>query len=347
MIEIYIIGFLSAMYWKGIGNSIRNYSDVIGKYSKLAELVKEPVIKAKNVSVNTTNGTKKVQMDKNEKFVREVNKELSKLTPIESKWSVSNDKFSIMSKFMQDSHIWREWSAHNFEKVKELNNEIPEILFIGRCNVGKSSIINLLLSNPTRKNKNIEKFAHVKNEAGYTPCLNFYNIGGKLRIVDSPGYGQKGKKWQGKLVMDYMERRDNLKGVFMVIDGNIGITVHDEMIFEMIESMGISIYVIINKVDKCGGAVDKIVAVAQSIPLKIEPPSFATICKSDVAHGVNVVAQCLFELCGLRNHGDFNNVRVRRSAVEKKLKLKNPMLERREKRLNRKLKNEKLQEEEK
>ncbi|GMG56231.1 unnamed protein product [Ambrosiozyma monospora] len=84
---------------------------------------------------------------------------------------------------------------------EDLHNNLSEIIMMGRCNVGKSSLINALVSN---NKESVTKYARVRQFAGYTPCLNFYNVGGLFRLVDSPGYGVKGKDWQGELVFDMM-----------------------------------------------------------------------------------------------------------------------------------------------
>jgi GTP-binding protein len=94
----------------------------------------------------------------------------------------------------------------------------PEVALIGRSNVGKSSLINLLV--------NRKELAKVSSTPGKTRQLNFFLINGKWGLVDLPGYGfAKGPKTErfdfNALVGDYLERRENLRHVFVLIDSRL------------------------------------------------------------------------------------------------------------------------------
>ena len=97
-------------------------------------------------------------------------------------------------------------------------DEKPEYAFIGRSNVGKSSLINMLMG---RKN-----LAHVSGKPGKTQYLNFYLIDDSWYIVDLPGYGYakisktKRKEWE-KMIQSYLVKRHNLQCAFILIDCNI------------------------------------------------------------------------------------------------------------------------------
>jgi len=93
--------------------------------------------------------------------------------------------------------------------------DVPEFAFIGRSNVGKSSLINLL----TRK----EGLARVSKTPGRTQEMNFFNIDKQWRLVDLPGYGYaKVSKSQrdrfNEFVSEYVLMRESLRGVFVLID---------------------------------------------------------------------------------------------------------------------------------
>ncbi|ODV84602.1 hypothetical protein CANARDRAFT_8585 [[Candida] arabinofermentans NRRL YB-2248] len=133
---------------------------------------------------------------------------------------------------------------------QEIQNNLPEIILLGRCNVGKSSLINCILSPTNLKLNNPKELARVKNYAGYTPCLNFYNIGGLFRLVDSPGYGVKGKEWQGELVFKYLMNRRVLKNCYLILDGKIGLNQYDEEIIKNLYELGIQFDIIFSKIDK-------------------------------------------------------------------------------------------------
>jgi GTP-binding protein len=91
----------------------------------------------------------------------------------------------------------------------------PEYAFIGRSNVGKSSLINMLVNN--------DKLAKTSGTPGKTQLINHFSINNKWYIVDLPGYGfakvsqAQRKKWE-KMIEDYLRKRENLVTVFILID---------------------------------------------------------------------------------------------------------------------------------
>lgn len=93
--------------------------------------------------------------------------------------------------------------------------DLPEIAFIGRSNVGKSSMINALLGR--------KKLVKVGNTPGKTRLINFFNIEDKYIFVDLPGYGYaktskaERKKW-GRLIESYLKTRNQLKACVLIID---------------------------------------------------------------------------------------------------------------------------------
>lgn len=96
---------------------------------------------------------------------------------------------------------------------------LPEFAFVGRSNVGKSSLINML----SGKKKDI---AIVSSKPGRTRLINFFNMNNQWKLVDLPGYGyaKTSKTEQGKFqefVSDYLLNRDTLRCVFVLIDSKI------------------------------------------------------------------------------------------------------------------------------
>jgi GTP-binding protein len=91
----------------------------------------------------------------------------------------------------------------------------PEYAFIGRSNVGKSSLINMLCQN--------EQLAKTSNTPGKTKLLNHFIINHQWYIVDLPGYGfakvslAERKRWE-KMIEDYLRKRENLMNVFVLVD---------------------------------------------------------------------------------------------------------------------------------
>lgn len=129
-----------------------------------------------------------------------------------------------------------------------LTKGLPEVVFLGKCNVGKSTLLNALVS-PTSAKK-LDKFAFSSKVAGYTQAMNAFNIGNRLRIIDTPGYGRKGRAEQGRQVMDYIHNRNELRRVYLLIGAVEGFNFHDEHLLKILEERGIPFEIVFTKVDK-------------------------------------------------------------------------------------------------
>jgi GTP-binding protein len=122
-----------------------------------------------------------------------------------------------------------------------------EFLLVGRSNVGKSSFINTLIN---RKN-----FARTSSIPGKTQTLNFYLINDYFYIVDAPGYGyakvnKQLKNKFGLIMEDYLEGRENLKKVFMLVDFRHKPTEDDVLMYKYLKHYNIPVTVICTKLDK-------------------------------------------------------------------------------------------------
>ena len=122
-----------------------------------------------------------------------------------------------------------------------------EFLLVGRSNVGKSSFINTLIN---RKN-----FARTSAKPGKTQTLNFYLINDFFYLVDAPGYGfakvsKQLKNKFGLIMEDYLEARENMKMVFMLIDFRHKPTDDDVMMYNYLKHYNIPVTIICTKVDK-------------------------------------------------------------------------------------------------
>lgn len=122
-----------------------------------------------------------------------------------------------------------------------------EIAFVGRSNVGKSSLINALF--------NKSGLAKTSSTPGRTQQLNFFNLDDKLYIVDLPGYGfakappEDVKKWQRTMSL-YLQGRPNLRRVFLLIDSRHGIKKIDEDIMKTLDSAAVTYQIVLTKTDK-------------------------------------------------------------------------------------------------
>jgi GTP-binding protein len=124
---------------------------------------------------------------------------------------------------------------------------LPEFAFIGRSNVGKSSLINLLTGN--------RKLAKVSDTPGKTQLINFFVINGAWCVVDLPGYGYAKVGKQRRLefndaVADFLAGRRNLRCVFVLIDSRLPPQPIDVEFLRWLESSGVTFALIFTKIDK-------------------------------------------------------------------------------------------------
>lgn len=126
-------------------------------------------------------------------------------------------------------------------------DDLPEIAFAGRSNVGKSSFINSML--------NRRELARTSSKPGKTRTINFYLVNDSFRLVDLPGYGYakvskaEQKKW-GEIIDRYLTSRENLREVILIVDIRHRPTDQDLMMYNWIRSFGFTGIVIATKADK-------------------------------------------------------------------------------------------------
>ena len=125
----------------------------------------------------------------------------------------------------------------------------PEFLLVGRSNVGKSSFINTIVN---RKN-----IARTSSKPGKTQTLNFYLANDSFYLVDVPGYGYASvnKKTQekfGKMIEEYLEKRDELIRVFMLVDFRHKPTKDDLLMYDFLKHYKIPVTIVATKTDKVG-----------------------------------------------------------------------------------------------
>jgi len=123
----------------------------------------------------------------------------------------------------------------------------PEIAFIGRSNVGKSSLVNAI----TGKNT----LARVSNTPGRTQQLNFFRLGDRMMLVDMPGYGyakaSKTAIYDWNLLIDaYLKDRGSLKRLCLLIDARHGVKENDYEFMKKLSAYAVPFVTIITKIDK-------------------------------------------------------------------------------------------------
>jgi GTP-binding protein len=124
---------------------------------------------------------------------------------------------------------------------------VGEVAFAGRSNVGKSSLINALTGRKT--------IARTSNTPGRTQALNFFDLGGAMRLVDMPGYGYAKvskpvvEAWT-KMLKGYLRGRVPLRRVCVMIDSRHGIKENDNEILKLLDDAAVPYQVILTKIDK-------------------------------------------------------------------------------------------------
>ncbi len=137
--------------------------------------------------------------------------------------------------------------SNNQQIVNHPSSAYLQVGFIGRSNVGKSSTINALLG---RKN-----FVRFSKTPGRTQTINFFNLEDEFMLVDMPGYGyasisKKEKARISDMIADYLQTSYNLKRVYLILDARFGIKDNDLEMMNMLDSIGVSYQIALNKCDK-------------------------------------------------------------------------------------------------
>lgn len=137
-----------------------------------------------------------------------------------------------------------EYAAGNYSQLPE--STMPEVAFAGRSNVGKSSLINRLVSR--------KSLARVSSQPGKTATINFYNVE-DARLVDLPGYGfakvSKSEKLRwSELIEGYFAQQRDLRLVVLLIDSRHAPTADDLMMRDFLLQTGRPMLIVLTKVDK-------------------------------------------------------------------------------------------------
>lgn len=126
-------------------------------------------------------------------------------------------------------------------------NQLPEVAFAGKSNVGKSSLINALM--------NRKSLARASGQPGKTQTINFYNLNDQIYLVDLPGYGyaktaKRERELWGEMIERYLHTSDVLRAVFLLVDIRHAPSENDRQMFDWMKYMGFDPVVIATKLDK-------------------------------------------------------------------------------------------------
>lgn len=140
-----------------------------------------------------------------------------------------------------------ELAAVAVKKEQYPEDNMPEVAFAGKSNVGKSSLINAMI--------NRKSMARTSQNPGKTRTINFYNVEDQLYFVDLPGYGyarapkNEIEKW-GKMIEGYLLKREQLRSIIMLVDIRHEPGENDKMMYDWLRHYGHNIIIVATKSDK-------------------------------------------------------------------------------------------------
>ena len=133
----------------------------------------------------------------------------------------------------------------------KLGKSEAEVSFVGRSNVGKSTLINALCQK--------KKMAHASQVPGRTRTINVYEVKRGRWIVDLPGYGyavgpRREKERLGSIIEGYLSSREKLRMIFVIVDAVAGPTKLDIVMIDWLKHYSLPFSIIVNKIDKIGSS---------------------------------------------------------------------------------------------
>jgi GTP-binding protein len=147
--------------------------------------------------------------------------------------------------------------------------ELPQIAFVGRSNVGKSSLLNRLIRR--------KSFARVSNTPGRTREIHFFDVNRQFVLADLPGYGyariSKARKAEWRpLIEGYLSESDQLAGVVQLLDVRHNPTEDDFTMLDFLADLGVPTIIVLTKIDKLtkAAAKERIEALAKGLGLDVD-----------------------------------------------------------------------------
>ncbi len=171
--------------------------------------------------------------------------------------------------------------------------DAPEVAFAGRSNVGKSSLINALTGR--------KSLARTSNTPGRTQQINFFSLGGRLCLVDMPGYGHaqvsRGQKeeWRA-LIHHYLRERASLRCVFLLVDSRHGLKDSDEEMMDILDSVAAPYRVVLTKMDRAENTAEIVSRTREALQKHTAAFPEPVVTSSYEGHGIADLRSTIFAL---------------------------------------------------
>jgi len=172
-----------------------------------------------------------------------------------------------------------------------LGGDEPEVVFAGRSNVGKSTLLNALLG---------RKIARTSSTPGRTQAINYFRVNGRIRFVDLPGFGyaraskESRQKW-AEIIGEYLRRPHERRMVVQLVDARVGATPLDEQAGEFFESLDLWRVVAATKVDdvKRGARARQLQEISRA--LRLESPAAIVAVSAQSGEGIRELWKSITE----------------------------------------------------